>query len=292
MPQSDCFCRWPEIHLFMDMHLDHVTVAGRSLDSLDRAFEGIGLAPTYGGSHSNGITHMSTVAFPDGTYVELISTLESGEHSPIWDAHIRDNAGPCAWAVLVDDAAAAAARLEERGVDVEGPINYARDRPDGVRLEWELVYLGEGDPGSVLPFLIADRTPRKRRVGSALTETGLNGVETVVVGVPNLDPAIECLRTAFDLPASVRTESDYLNADVARFAGTPVALAAPRTGGGLADRLNDLGASPCAFLFRPENDAHGHYPVDSTEHWNDGKAIWLDPDDLGGIRYLGLLDRS
>ena len=235
-----------------------------------RAFASVGLAPAYGGTHSNGVTHMSTLSLPDGAYVECLSTREEGAESPWWDAHIRTDAGPCAWCVRVPDAEAATATFADRGVAGDGPHAFARERPDGTRLEWDLVYLGEGGPGAVLPFCIADTTPREWRVGEPLTGTGLAGIDTVVVGVPDLGRAAERLRGAFDLPAPVRAESDRLGATVAQFPDTPVALAAPTEEGWLAERLDTVGASPCAYLF-------------------DGEAAWLDPEAVGGIRHLGLV---
>jgi hypothetical protein len=274
----------------MDLRLDHVTVAGRSLDSLDAALSGVGLDPTYGGTHSNGVTHMSTLSFPDGTYLECISTREAGAASPWWDAHIRADAGPCAWCVRVPDAAEAAATFEDRGVTVDGPHEFARERPDGTRLAWELVYLGDGDPGGVLPFCIADTTPREERVGEPLTGTGLAGIDSVVVGVADLDRATARLRAAFDLAAPVQGESERLDATVADFPDAPVALAAPRDSGWLADRLETVGASPCAFLFEADAGAAERYPVAATEPWGDGEAVWVEPGAVGGIRHLGLVE--
>jgi hypothetical protein len=275
----------------MDIAIDHVTVAGRSLDDLESAFAGVGIEPSYGGAHSNGVTHMSTVPFPDGTYLECISTLEPGTTSPWWDAAIRTDAGPCAWAIRVPDAAAAAETFADRGVAVEGPNRFARERPDGTRLEWDLVYLGDGEPGSVLPFCIADRTPRERRVGEPLTDTGLRGADTVVLGVGALDAAADRLRAAFDLPAPTRTTSDFLNATVARFPEAPVAVATPDGNGWLADRLDAIGDAPCGYLFDAAPAAVGRYPVAETEPWGDGGAAWLAPDAVGGLRALGLRAR-
>lgn len=273
----------------MDLAIDHVTVAGRSLDDLEAAFAGVGIEPTYGGAHSNGVTHMSTVPFPDGTYLECISTLEPEAESPWWDAAIRTDAGPCAWAIRVPDAAAAAETFADRGVAVEGPTRFARERPDGVRLEWDLVYLGDGEPGSVLPFCIADRTPRERRVGDPVSGTGLRGVGTVVLGVVDLDAAADRLRAAFDLPAPTRTTSDFLNATVVRFPEASVAVATPDGSGWLADRLDAVGDAPCGYLLDAGSEAVDRYPVAETERWGDGGAAWLAPDAVGGLRAIGLL---
>lgn len=276
----------------MEITLDHVTVAGRSLDALTAAVEGIGLEPTYGGTHSNGVTHMSTVALPDGTYLELISTCEPGARSPWWDTHIQADAGPCAWAVRVDDAAATATALVERGIAVEGPVEYARERPDGVSVEWELVFLGDGEPGSVLPFCIADRTPRECRVGEPLTDTGLNGISTVVVSVSDRAAAVERFRAVFDLAKPAQFNSDQLGAAVASFPDAPVALAEPQGPGWLHERLDAVGQSPCAYLLATGTDVQERYPTTADEAWDGGSIAWIDPEAIGGIRYLGLLDAS
>ena len=63
------------------IRIDHATLAARSLDPMVEALRGLGFGPTYGGAHSNGVTHMSLVSFPDGSYLELISTLEPGARS-------------------------------------------------------------------------------------------------------------------------------------------------------------------------------------------------------------------
>lgn len=39
--------------------LDHVTIAGAELASLEAAFAGQGLTTVYGGPHSTGLTHMA-----------------------------------------------------------------------------------------------------------------------------------------------------------------------------------------------------------------------------------------
>ena len=63
------------------MKLDHVTIAGSSLDRLRDAFARIGLATEYGGAHANGVTHMALLGFDDGSYIELASTVKPGWRS-------------------------------------------------------------------------------------------------------------------------------------------------------------------------------------------------------------------
>ena len=80
----------------MHLKIDQVTIPGSSLAEMDKAFADIGLTTDYGGPHSNGITHMSLLGFDDGSYIELISSLEPGKKdSAFWGEHIAGNGGPC-----------------------------------------------------------------------------------------------------------------------------------------------------------------------------------------------------
>lgn len=276
--------------------LDHVLYAGRDLDSLRSAFERHGMPSEYGGVHGNGVTHNAVVGFDDGSYVELLALVDVAERSPRRDALLRADVGPCGWALETDDARAAARRFEDRGVPVEGPVTLGRERPDGVRTEWDLVYLGEGEPGAHLPFLIEDRTARTRRIDSTagVAGTALCGVDTVVVGVPDLDAAVGTFRRAFALSDPVRAPSSAaLEGELAVFPGTPLALAAPTSDGRLADRVRRFGPLVCAFLVGADDfeTAAERRDVDATEAWPDGRAVgWFAPAD-GNDGRVGIVDR-
>jgi hypothetical protein len=275
----------------MDLRIDHVTVAGRDLGRLATAFSSAGLPVEYGGRHSNGVTHMSIVGLRDGSYVELISTLDDGAASPWWDDAIHADAGPCAWAVRADDIESMTATLRDRGVVVDGPSGYQREREDGTLVEWDLTSLEDGDPGARLPFLVADRTPRERRVRPTgeMASSPVRGIETVVVGVPDLSAAIEAFETAFDAAALTRSECDDLRAEVASFPDLPVALAEPAGDGWLADRVERAGASPTAYLLGYERGAdHGFGDLEAGSVG--GRSVeWLPVTHPAGRRYLGLV---
>src|SRR5258708_6419937 len=210
--------------------LDHVTLAWSSLEPLERALVEVGLRADYGGPHGNRATHMDVLGFDDGSYVELIAPFEPG--APMaWEAHLRGDAGPSAWAVSLSstpELAAEAARMRARGVPVRGPMPSSRMRPDGRHAEWEYAFLGEGEPGATLPFLIADRTPRDLRVRSSASVAGteLTGVELVVLAVPDLVQAASLFRRVYEWPAPTLHKDLAFGATLAHFAGMPVVLAA------------------------------------------------------------------
>lgn len=89
------------------------------------------------------------------------------------------------------------------GVPVRGPMPSSRARPDGQRVEWEYAFLGEGEPGATLPFIIADHTPRalRMRPSTSVAGTELTGVELVVLAVPDLVQAAGLFRRVYEWPA-------------------------------------------------------------------------------------------
>lgn len=274
----------------MQLRIDHVTVAGGDLDRLVDAFEAAGFDPEYGGTHSNGVTHMSVLGFRDGSYIELVSTVEPGADSPWWDGPIRNDGGPCAWAIGVEGIEAATATLERRGVDTEGPSAYRRHKGDGTVVEWDLTVLGGGDLGTTLPFLIEDRTPRARRVQptGSMASSPVVGIETVVLGVVDLDATVERFRRAFGLEEPTTGELTDPEADVAVFEDEPLAVAAPRGEGHLADRIEAFGPRPLSYLLgcEPGNTRFEGLASGSLA----GREIeWLPVTEPVGYRYLGLV---
>jgi hypothetical protein len=279
----------------MDLRIDHATVASRDLERLTDAFEAAGLSPEYGGTHSNEVTHMSLLGFPDGAYLELISTVDPGVESPWWDAQIRESAGPCAWAVEVDDVADAVERLRRAGIEVDGPESMRRERPDGEAVAWDLAFLGDGEPGTTLPFLIADRTPRERRVSPtpSVVESELTGIDCVVLGVRGLDATVDLFQRALDCAAAFVAVISTFEARVARFDDAPVAIAEPLAGSWLADRLDAFGPSPCAVLLGTEDfDASvERFDLDEVGTWDGRRLGWpaTGPDEL---RRVGVVETS
>ncbi len=258
------------------MQIDHVTIAGPDLRKLEAAFASQGMCFEYGGAHCNGVTHMSWLGFEDGSYLELISSMKPQVRSPWWHAHIRDGAGSCAWSIVADNVADEANRIASRGVGVRGPQHMQRQKPDGRTVEWDLAFVGEGDAGATLPFIIKDRTPRDWRVQH--NTDFARGVDSVVLAVIDMDAAVQLFVDVYDLPAPKRQVVPALACEVIAFEGTPVALVAPPDEAHwLAHRLRAFGPCPCACLLQAD-------AVDANGSWFDRPVQWLDADALLGCR--------
>lgn len=281
------------------MKIDHVTIAGSSLTRLQEAFAELGLATDYGGPHSNGVTHMALLGFDDGSYIELISTMEPGrKDTNFWGEHIAADGGPCAWAVYVEDVAAETARVAQLGVNVSGPHYMNRRRPDGQLVEWDLAFLGDLGAGATIPFIIKDITPRTLRVRPSASVTGqagqpalLTGVHKVILGVKDLSNVAALFQHLYGWPEPQRKDIPEFGARLADFTDTPVTLATPLTSQTwLAERLAHFGESPCAFLIGVNSfaAARQRFNLLETMDWFGRQVAWFDPVKLNGT-WLGVI---
>jgi catechol 2,3-dioxygenase-like lactoylglutathione lyase family enzyme len=225
---------------------------------------------------------MALVSFPDGSYLEVMGVQPKADAAAVgaheWSKFLRENGGPCAWALREHDLNAEVARLKALGVPVSAPVNSGRERPDGVRLRWQTSNIGDEARGAFFPFLIEDLTPREQRVypsGKPVT-TAFRGISRVVIAVKNLDDAVRRYRKAFGLAEPLRLDHGELGAHLAVMTGSPVVLATPLNGRSwLAERLEKFGESPCAFVLASSGGSLPHAGAQSD--WHGVKVAWLDP---------------
>lgn len=270
-----------------ELKIDHVTVAGAHLEAMREAFRAaIGIPTEYGGPHSNQPTEMALASFPDGSYLELMGIQERADPAAVtkhtWSQFLRNNGGPCAFALRVTDVSSEVERLKSAGVRVGATEKSGRTRPDGTVLAWETAEVGPGPRGSFFPFLIRDFTPRESRVypSGKSTTTRFRGIGLVVIGVHHLEESIAQYRKAFDLPPPQRQRDASFGADLAWFEGTPVVLAAGLTSDSwLTRRVGRYGNSPCAFVLTTTGGMAGQKP----SSWFGHRVFWASKATLGWL---------
>jgi catechol 2,3-dioxygenase-like lactoylglutathione lyase family enzyme len=276
----------PAALMAADLQIDHVTVAGASIKTLQSKLAAVGVASVYGGTHVNGATEMALVSFPDGAYLEMMALQPTADpravDQHVWAKFLREDAGPCAWAVREKDIAAEVQRLKAAGIAVAAPVRSGRQRPDGVRLEWETSDIGGELRGTFFPFLIQDLTPRAQRAfpqGKPVTRD-FKGISRVVIAVKDLDAAVKRYRQAYGLPAPLRQVDQEFGAHLALAGGSPVVLAQPLTADSwLAARIEKFGEGPCALVLAAARA--GKYRAASKTRWFGAEISWLDPQVLG-----------
>jgi hypothetical protein len=263
-----------------DLKIDHATIAGTRLAEMRDAFTAATGIPTeYGGPHSNHATEMALASFPDGSYLELMGIQANADPAAVnahtWSQSLRENGGPCAFALRVADVNTEIRRLSGSGIRVGAAEKSGRTRPDGVTLSWETADIGAGPRGSFFPFLIRDFTPRENRVypSGKPTSASIRGIGLVVIGVRNLEQSIAQYRKAFQLPEPKRQRDQNFGANLAWFEGTPVALAAALTPDSwLAARIAHFGESPCALILTRSGGMVGQ----KSAEWFGHRVNWAD----------------
>jgi hypothetical protein len=280
----------------MNLVIDHVTVCGSNLERMRDDFAAVGLRTVYGGRHANGATHMDLLTFPDGSYIELIapfaSLAEAGGMMSGWAKLMEGDAGCSAWAVRSTDIHTETSRLRSAGIEVRGPEAGGRQRTDDTKLGWETAIVGPGAAGSVLPFLIEDKTPRELRVPTPSAASEIEGVAAVVIDVRNLNSSIDLFRRAYDLEEAM--VEDDPSATLAHFPETPIMLASPRGQKTLdARRIQRFGECPTAFLLKPVDfpRAVNRFELKDRASWFGRDIAWFDSQRLGGTR-LGLVSNA
>jgi hypothetical protein len=272
------------------LNVDHASICGSDLDVMQAAFADVGLKPDYGGPHSTGGTHMAFLGLDDGSYIELIAPQAAGsaDSSP-WGKFLAANAGPCAWATSSDDLQREIDRLKAVGVSTEGPTRGSRKRPDGMAIEWMTAQVGSGTPGSTLPFMIEDRTPREWRVqtSASVKDSPLAGIDLVVLAVNDMKAAVDQFRKAYGWSEPLTENHGDFGAKMAYFPGEPVLLVSPADSKSwLNERLQRFGESPVALLLgTPDfNAANKKYRLNGSKSWFGQRVAWFDSNKLKGVR--------
>jgi hypothetical protein len=266
-------------------HIDHVTVAGKNVEAMEKALIQVGIQSQYGGPHSNHATEMALASFPDGSYLELIAIQPKADPAALaaheWHKFMEADAGPCAWAIRPADFGAEVERLRVSKIDVSDARKNGRKRPDGVQLDWETAQVGPTN-GGFFPFLIHDFTPRDNRAFPAgkPSTTEWTGIAKIVIAVKDLDAAIARYRQAYWIDPPQRQEDAEFGAKLAWFRGTPVVLAAPLSAKSwLSARLEQFGEAPCAFILGARKGSH--VTVGPKSKWFGHSVSWADAEKLG-----------
>ena len=281
--------RRPDFGSEVAFQIDRVVFAWAHLEALAGAFASVGLTTDYGGIHTNGATHMATLGFTDGSYLELISVRQPGQQAPVWQHHIATNGGICAWSVSVGDVHKVSDRLRTLGMPVDGPRSSTRRRPDGETIESEIAFVGAEGMGSLHPFMITDRTPRgnRVRVSRSVDGSGLAGLDSVVLAALDVEAAAIEFQRVYGAGEPVDIDTDAFPGRTVQLHGEPVAITSPAAADDwVARRIGTYGPTPCACLVRSTDMAasHDRLPLTGSARFGDREVAWLGSEKLHPLR--------
>src|SRR5215213_9417949 len=189
--------------------IDHIVIAVRDLAAAADDYARLGFTVTPGGEHTGGATHNALMSFDDGAYFELIAFREPDrpqDHK--WWARFAKGEGTVDFALLSESVDFEGDRLKQAEIEIDGPHDGGRLRPDGQRIAWR--NLGLAAAGTPLPFMIEDVTARDLRVpaGPATEhDLGVTGVAGLILLVGDLDRASVPYQTLLDTSGETSTSA-------------------------------------------------------------------------------------
>jgi hypothetical protein len=256
------------------LSIDHVILVVSNLQIASKQFGQLGFTVIPGGVHSGGATHNALVPFPDGTYLELLSTTKSsrlrllsilrrlrllgfymGDDTLINRRLTTDLAcglGMADYCMASADLKMEIGELSTRGEKFSSPIPGGRKRPDGKEIAWLTSVPRTLD----LPFLIEDITPRELRlpaVGEDYHPNGILGISGLVILVANLVDSLAHYRALlgsdpisqaqYPQPGTQSSEFDYNNRTI-------TILSPLQSNPALKKVLNNRSSRPVGIFFR------------------------------------------
>jgi catechol 2,3-dioxygenase-like lactoylglutathione lyase family enzyme len=249
--------------------IDHIVIAVRDLATASDDYTRLGFIVTPGGEHTGGATHNALISFADGAYFELIAFREPDrpqEHK--WWARFAKGEGTVDFALLSESVDFEGDRLKQAGIEIDGPHDGGRLRPDGQRIAWRNLSLAA--TGAPLPFIIEDVTTRDLRVAiGAATEhkLGVTGIAGLTILVADLDRATAPYQTLLDTPgeSSTSTIEGGRRARRFRFGSQWIELAeADPSAAELQRHIQERGAGPYEIVLAGTQANAERLPLDLT----------------------------
>lgn len=251
----------------MSLQFDHFVHLTPDPLKAAEAFQKLGLHAVQGGKHENLGTY-NTLSYFDLSYVELIGIFDeqlvkeagSVKYS-LRDTFIENNlqSGPQRIALRSNNLQQLAERFKTLGLEVNGPTDFSRKRPDGTLVTWKLLFAGKQDESLRLPFFIEwDEKDNERRTD--LTERGVIAphelgdiqVDGAAFAVRNLEETATLWSEILQLEKGKSYKDEEWNAKVQRLTvqGGDIILYEPLGTGIVADVLETSGEQLFALQFK------------------------------------------
>ena len=240
----------------MITRFDHAVIAVADLDLAIEAYGALGFEVFPGGRHENRGTHNALIRFGGVDYIELLGVYdpetasESGLNGRTLAEFVADREGGLVGhCYATDDIEAEAARMREAGLEMVGPFEMKRQKPDGQELTWRLLVPEDIPWRRRWPFFIEWDDPDEARLAAEGVGDHANGARSVTgvgVAVRDLEEAVDLYSVLFDAEPLRRDEVTDLAATRASFdvRGFTIDLLSPTSNGPVQEALERDGEGP------------------------------------------------
>ncbi len=177
----------------VDIYLDHVLIAVRSLSSAADAYRSLGFKVTPEGRHPGRGTHNRLMVFgPE--YLELIAVYDTSTppFRPSMESFLEAREGLYMFALGTSDIDATVGKIRSRGIGVGAPVPGRRDAGETPGYTWKSANLGSALPGSECFLIQHDHTVAQRYTLPAaptVHENGVTGVHHITLAVHDSEAA-------------------------------------------------------------------------------------------------------
>lgn len=136
--------------------LDHIMYAVSHLqDGIDELQKLTGVTAEFGGTHPGNGTCNALLSLGHSQYLEIIAPDTDQDLTGNLGEELKNHnlSGIRTWAVAVTDFSSITPVLEESSFE-SSVVNMNRTRPDGVRLDWQILFVHGHPFGLYMPFFI------------------------------------------------------------------------------------------------------------------------------------------
>ena len=279
----------------VNIYLDHVLIAVRSLSSATDSYASLGFKVTPEGRHPGRGTHNRLMVFgPE--YLELIAVHDPSTtpFRPSMSSFLEEREGLYMFALGMGDIDKAVGEIRSRGIDVDAPVPGQRDAGETPGYTWRSANLGSALAGSECFLIQHDHTVAQRYTQPPVPtvhQNGVTGIHHVTLAVNDSDSAALSWQNVLGLEVGdpVAVEGGVRR----RIAldNAYVDLESPSGPGALADFLSRFGEGPFELGLSTADigataaaTREGGAMCGETIEGEDGPSSLIDPFSTAGVR--------